>query len=102
MRVGVVAFLLALLAAAPAHADGWLPHASDATWTYQWTDTAYNPTPTNEVVTVKSTTANNFALAWTTDGAGNPAGALAECGNRLVPADDVRPRQRRLAEHPAA
>ncbi|MDE3025207.1 MAG: hypothetical protein KGI93_06510, partial [Acidobacteriota bacterium] len=63
MRVGVVAVLLALLAAAPAAADGWLPHSSDATWTYQWTDSAYNTTPTNEVVTVKSSSGNSFVLA---------------------------------------
>jgi len=39
MRVGVaVALATMLVVVAPAHADGWLPHASDATWTYQWTD----------------------------------------------------------------
>jgi len=81
MRVGVAAIVIATLAfAAPAQADGWLPHSSDATWTYQWTDTAYNTTPTNEIVTVKSTTASSFTLAWTTDGAGNPDGALASAG----------------------
>jgi len=80
MRVGVVAFLLGLLAAAPAQADGWLPHASDATWTYQWTDSVYNTTPTNEIVTVKSSTASSFQLAWTTDKAGNPDGAPASAG----------------------
>ena len=37
-----------LLLAAPAAAGGWLPHAADATWTYQWTDSVYNTTPTNE------------------------------------------------------
>ena len=80
MRVGVVAVVLALLAVAPARADGWLPHSSDATWTYQWTDSAYNPTPTNEIVTVKSTAADSFVLAWTTDGAKNPTAAPQSAG----------------------
>ena len=48
MRVGVGAIIVALFVAAPAEADGWLPHGSDATWTYQWTDSTYNTTPTNE------------------------------------------------------
>jgi hypothetical protein len=80
MGVGVGAILAALLLAAPAQADGWLPHASDATWTYQWTDSAYNPTPTNEIVTVKSTAGNSFTLAWTTEGANNPDGAPQSAG----------------------
>jgi hypothetical protein len=80
MRVGVGAILVALLFAAPAQADGWLPHGSDATWTYQWTDSAYNTTPTNEIATVKSTTGNAFTLAWTTDGAKNPDAAPQSAG----------------------
>lgn len=58
----------------------WLPHPADATWTYQWTDSVYNPTPTKEKVTVKSQTGSSFVLAWTTDGAGNPDGAPASTG----------------------
>ena len=80
MRVGVGVILAALLLAAPAQADGWLPHASDATWTYQWTDSAYNTTPTNEIVTVKSTAGASFTLAWTTDGANNPDAAPQSAG----------------------
>ena len=81
MRVGVVVVLFALLGAGNARADGWLPHSSDATWTYQWTDSAFNTTPTNEVVTVKSTAGSSFTLAWTTDGANNPDGALQSSGS---------------------
>ncbi|HEY4412854.1 MAG TPA: hypothetical protein VGN06_07635 [Gaiellaceae bacterium] len=80
MRVGVIAVLFVLLGAGPAYADGWLPHASDATWTYQWTDSAYNTTPTNEIVTVKSASGGSFTLAWTTDGANNPAAAPQSAG----------------------
>jgi hypothetical protein len=80
MRVGVGAILAALLLAAPAQADGWLPHASDATWTYQWTDSAYQTTPLSEKVSVKSTAGASFTLAWTTDGAGNPDGSPASTG----------------------
>jgi len=80
VRVGVVAVLLALVAAAPAAADGWLPHPSDATWTYQWTDSAYNTTPTNEIVTVKSSSGSGFTLGWTTDGANNPSSAPQSTG----------------------
>ncbi|HEY2543487.1 MAG TPA: hypothetical protein VGH92_10605 [Gaiellaceae bacterium] len=80
MRVGVAAVLFALLFAAPASADSWLPHASDATWTYQWTDSTYNTTPTDEIVTVKSSAGNSFTLAWTTDGANNPDAAPQSAG----------------------
>ena len=64
--------VLAVVLAAPAAGGGWLPHSSDATWTYQWTDSVYNQTPTNENVTVKSATGNSFVLAWTTKDAGTP------------------------------
>jgi hypothetical protein len=61
--------------------DSWLPHPADATWTYQWTDSAYNTTPTNEKVTVASQKGSSFVLAWTTDGAGNPDDALTSVGS---------------------
>jgi hypothetical protein len=61
-------------------ADSWLPHAADATWTYQWSDSVYNTTPTNEKVTVKSQSGSSFVLGWTTQDAGNPDGALASAG----------------------
>jgi hypothetical protein len=66
--------------AAPALADDWLPHAKGATWVYQWKDTVYNPTPTKEKVTVKTTKGNAFTLAWTTDGQNNPAAAPTSIG----------------------
>jgi hypothetical protein len=72
--------IVALAFASPAAAGGWLPHAADATWTYQWTDSAYNATPTNEKVSVKSQAGNSFVLAWTTEGADNPSDAPASVG----------------------
>ena len=66
------ALVAMLIAASPAAASDWLPHAADATWTYQWTDSVFNTTPTNELVTVKSTAGSSFALAWTTKDAGTP------------------------------
>jgi len=66
--------------AAPALADGWLPHAKGDTWVYQWKDSVYNPTPTKEKVTVKTTKGSAFSLAWTTDGQGNPADAPTSTG----------------------
>jgi hypothetical protein len=69
---GAVAAAAAALLAAPASASGWLPHPADATWTYQWTDSVYQTTPTNESVTVKSTNGNSYVLAWDTKDAGTP------------------------------
>ena len=68
--------------ATPAAAAGWSPHASDATWTYQWTDSVYQTTPTNEIVTVdaKNSSGPTFALDWTTDNANNPDGAVSSNG----------------------
>jgi hypothetical protein len=78
--------------AAPALAGSWLPHAKGADWVYQWQDSVYNPTPTKEKVTVKTTKGGAFTLAWTTDGQGNPTAAptsngtvsFAETPNGLV------------------
>ena len=68
----LVLVVLALLAFAPAAAaSDWLPHPADATWTYSWTDTTYNTTPTTEKVTVKDTKGAAFTLAWTTQDQGN-------------------------------
>lgn len=67
--------------AGAAHADpSWLPHPSDATWEYTWTDSVYNTTPTKEKVTVKDTTGASFDLAWTTDGENNPSAAPTSAG----------------------
>jgi hypothetical protein len=54
----------------PAAADDWLPHSTDATWAYSWSDSVYSTTPTTENVTVKSSTGSSFVLQWTT---GDPA-----------------------------
>lgn len=79
---GVIAAVLLALAAAPPPgvAASWLPHGADATWTYRWTDSVFAQTPTTEKVTVKSTQGGAFTLAWTTDGLGNPAGAIVSSG----------------------
>jgi hypothetical protein len=58
--------------ASTARADDWLPHPDNATWTYSWSDSVYNPTPTTENVTVKSETGATFVLAWTTGDAAKP------------------------------
>ncbi len=75
---GLLAAVVAALAlgiAAPASAGGWLPHPADATWTYQWTDSVYNTTPTNEIVTVdKKSAGSSFTLDWATANAGTPDG----------------------------
>ena len=87
MRAGGVLILIAVvLAVVPAAtADGtttgsWLPHPSDATWEYSWTDSAYNTTPTKEKVTVASTKGSSFDLNWTTVGEGNPPDAPVSTG----------------------
>jgi hypothetical protein len=76
-----VAVVAAALAVAPlAAADNWLPHPADATWTYQWTDSAYNTTPTSEKVTVKDQKGDQFTLAWTTQEQGNDPAAPVSLG----------------------
>ena len=75
--VAAAAFAVAVFAA-PVSAEGWLPHPADATWTYQWTDSVYNATPTNEKVTVKSTSGKSFTLAWSTKDAGTPDAPQSE------------------------
>jgi hypothetical protein len=69
-----------LAVASPASAGDWLPHPSDATWTYQWTDSVYNTTPTKEKVTVKETKGTSFTLSWTTADMGNPDSAPSSTG----------------------
>jgi hypothetical protein len=73
--------LTVLIGAPSALADEWLPHAADATWMYSWSDTVYNPTPTSEKVTVKSTNGNAFTLAWTTKDLGNGSDAVSSTGS---------------------
>lgn len=74
--------LATAVATAPgaAAADTWLPHPADATWTYEWTDSVYNTTPTKEKVTVKDQKGPAFSLAWTTKDLDNPADAAASEG----------------------
>ena len=81
-RGGFCALVLAFFAIAPAtaQADSWYPHAADATWTYQWTDTDYNPVTTNEKVTVKEQKGRTFSLNWTTQDLGNPDDAVQSLG----------------------
>jgi hypothetical protein len=76
----VVSVLAALALAAPANAAQWLPHPKDAEWTYEWTDSVYNKTPTRERVKVKEGQAESFILEWTTQNVGNPDGAPASLG----------------------
>ncbi len=61
-------------------AGEWLPHGSDATWTYSWTDSVYSTTPTKEKVTVKESKGAAFTLAWTTADLDNPADAVTSAG----------------------
>jgi hypothetical protein len=77
LLVSVAVFLPAQAAFA---ADDWLPHPAGAIWTYKWTDSAYNPTPTAEKVSVKSQSGDAFTLAWTTSGLNNPASAVSSSG----------------------
>jgi hypothetical protein len=78
------ALAVALVAAAPAAAaDGWLPHPADATWTYQWTDTAYGTAPTTEHVSVVRNTGSSYVLGWTVDGGVNQNGCVDSAGNPL-------------------
>lgn len=72
--------VVALLSASAAMADDWFPHASDATWTYEWTNSVYNMTPTKEKVTVKDQKGSEFVLAWTTEEMENPPEAPASIG----------------------
>lgn len=83
-RLTIVLVLVgaALAWAAPALASDWLPHPTDATWTYEWSDSAYTDVPTKEKVTVKSVKGKAFVLAWTTEdeALGNPDEAVSSVG----------------------
>jgi hypothetical protein len=63
--------VVALMSVSPAAASDWLPHAAGATWTYQFTDSTYNATPSIEHVSVVKTSGATFTLGWTVDGALN-------------------------------
>jgi hypothetical protein len=79
--LSVVGVVLALGLVGGAQADDWWPHPADATWTYQWTDSLYNQTPTKEKVTVKEVKGKNFTLSWTTRDVGNADDALLSLGD---------------------
>jgi hypothetical protein len=73
LAAAVGAAVVVLAAPGLARADDvWLPHAKDAEWTYEWTDSVYSPTPTKEKVTVSQVKGNAFVLSWTTKDVGNP------------------------------
>lgn len=76
--LGIV--VAALASSQNALADDWLPHPADAVWTYEWTDSTYNPTPTTEKVTVRDVKGPSFVLAWTTLEQGNPPEAPSGVG----------------------
>ena len=77
--LGCVAVAL-LWTQAAAASDNWLPHPAGATWTYAWSDSTYAPVLTMEKVTVKTQKGSSFTLAWTTEGLGNPDGAVSSAG----------------------
>jgi hypothetical protein len=76
----VLAALAAAILPGTAAAGSWLPHPADATWTYVWSDTAYQPTATKEKITVKEDKGKSFVLNWTTQELGNPADAAQGVG----------------------
>jgi hypothetical protein len=89
MRVGVgflsgavVAASIVLATGASASASGWFPHPADATWTYQWSDSQYSPTPTTELVTVDASKSSGtlFALDWTGTDTNGPNGTSDDTG----------------------
>jgi hypothetical protein len=82
VKLGVVCAVVGVVLALPgvARADGWLPHPTDASWTYEWRDSVYAPTPTKEKVTVKEVKGSSFTLAWTTEGLENAPEAVASAG----------------------
>jgi hypothetical protein len=72
-RVIALLLVLAAFATAPASAGAsWFPHPADASWTYEWSDSVYSPTPTKEKITVKERRGTSFLLEWTTGDLGNP------------------------------
>ena len=75
-----LALLAAIAAPGTARADSWFPHPADATWTYQWSDSDYNPVNTNEKITVKDQKGKTFTLSWTTQDLGNPDDAVQSLG----------------------
>src|SRR6266508_4181056 len=77
----IVAAVLALSLVGVARADDWWPHPADATWTYQWTDSAYSANPTKEKVTIKEQKGKSWVLSWTTKDLGNSEDAPLSFGD---------------------
>lgn len=72
---------MALTWSAFAQADGWWPHPSDASWTYRWSDSVYNNSPTSEKVTVEKVSGKSFVLSWTTKDQDNSDAAPISFGH---------------------
>jgi hypothetical protein len=51
-------------------ADQWLPRTDDAEWTYQWSDSDYQPAPRTERYEVQSRAGTAFRLRWEELGTG--------------------------------
>ena len=73
--------VLALGLGGVARADDWWPHPDGATWTYQWTDSVYDTTPTKEKITVKEQKGRAWVLSWTTKDQGNSDDAPLSFGD---------------------
>lgn len=58
----------------------WLPAPDDASWTYDWTDSAYAPENTREQYTFAGRDGTAFRLFWSSDGQGNGPGAVSTQG----------------------
>jgi hypothetical protein len=80
LKLTVVAALAALIVVPPAAGASWFPHPADATWTYEWSDTVYNTTPTKEKITVGERSGRAFRLEWTTLDLDNPPEAPFSVG----------------------
>lgn len=58
----------------------WLPSSDGASWTYQWSDDTYAPTPTKEQYTLTAQQGTAFRIDWTTDGLDNGDGTVPGAG----------------------
>jgi hypothetical protein len=86
-RLLAAAFLVVLALAPPAFAAGlddplaqWLPSPDDASWTYDWTDSAYAPENTREQYTLAGRDGTAFRLFWSSENQGNGPGAVSTQG----------------------
>ena len=96
------AAVLALVLGGVARADDWWPHPSDATWTYGWTDSLYNPALTKEKVTVKDQKGKASTLTWTTKDQGNSGDSLLSFGDMAFQETTAGLVNTELGEQPAA